>query len=80
VFFDHTAIGPTEADAVVIGPLNAEPAFMHQSMVMAAEQNKIVDRGVTAIRPVLNVMRIDKAAMVAARETAADVTRLQGAA
>ena len=80
MFFDGTAIGPAEADSVVGGPLDAEPVFMHQSVMMTAEQNKIVDRGVAAIRPVTDVVRIDETPMAAAREAASAVARLQGAA
>jgi len=45
-------------------------AFPHQSL----------DRGVAAIRPVPDVVRIDETAMAAARKAAAAVTRLQGPA
>ena len=77
MFFDKAAIRPAKTDAVVIDPLNAEPVFVNQSMVMTAEQNKIVDRGVAAIRPVPDVMRIDETVMAAARKSAAAVARLQ---
>jgi len=78
--FDDSAVWSTEPYAVVGGALNAEPVFVHQSVVMAAEQHEIVDRGVAAICPVADVMRIDETAMVAARKPAAAVARLQGSA
>jgi hypothetical protein len=80
MFFDDTAIGPAELDAAVGGPLDVEPVFVHQPVVMAAEQYKIIDRSVAAIRPVPDVMRIDETAMAAAREAASAVARLQGTA
>jgi len=80
MFFDDTAIGPAEPDAVVGAPLDAEPAFVHQPVVMTAEQYEIVDRGVAAIRPVPDVMRIDETAMAATRKPTSAVARLQGPA
>jgi hypothetical protein len=67
MFLDEATIGPAEADMAIGGPLDAESAFVYQPVVMTAEQNEIVDRGVAAIRPVLDVMRIDETAMAAAR-------------
>jgi len=75
MFFDEATIGPAEADLAIGGPLDAEPAFVHQPVVMTAEQNEILDRGVAAIRPVSDVMRIDETAMAAAREPASAVAR-----
>jgi len=80
MFLDEAAIGPAEPDVAVGGPLGAEPAFVYQPVVMTAEQNEIVDRGVATIRPVADVMRIDETAIAAAREPASAVARLQGPA
>jgi len=80
MFLDEATIGPAEADVAVGRPLDAEPAFVHQPVVMTAEQSEIVDRGVAAIRPVTDVMRIDETVMAATREPAAAVARLQGPA
>jgi hypothetical protein len=38
MFFDHTAIGPAEADLAVGGAFDAEPGFVYQPMVVTAEQ------------------------------------------
>jgi hypothetical protein len=45
-------------------------------MVMPAELQEIVDRGFAAVRPVLDVMRVDMAAMGAAWKAATAVARL----
>ena len=78
IFLDDTAIGPVEVYAVFVGAFDVETAFVHKPVVMTAEQNEIVDRGVATIRPVPNVMRIDEAVVSAAREAAATVACLQG--
>ena len=80
IFFDDSAIGPAEADAAVDVAFDAESAFVHQRVMMAAEQNEIVDRGFATFCPIPNVMRIDEALMAASRESAAAVARLQGPA
>ncbi len=80
MFLDEATIGPVETDIAIGSPLDAEPAFVYQPVMMTAQQNEVVDRGVTAIRPVTDVMRIDEAVMAAAREPAATVARLQGPA
>ena len=36
MFLDNAAIGSAEADAAVGGTFDAEPAFVYQSMVLAA--------------------------------------------
>ena len=66
MFLDEAAIGPAEADTTVGGPFDVEPVFVHQAVVMAAEQYEVIDRGVAAIRPVPDVMRIDETASVSA--------------
>ena len=48
--------------------------------MMATQQDEIVERGLAAIRPVADMMRIDEAMLRAARKTATAVAYLQGAA
>ena len=36
MFFDDSAIRPVELDVIVGDPLDAEPVFVHQPVVMAA--------------------------------------------
>jgi len=54
------AIGIAETEAAVAISMHPKSAFMHQPVVPAAQQNEVIQVGFTTIRPVLNMMRIDK--------------------
>lgn len=45
-----------------------EAALVHEVMVMAAQQHEVIQARLAALRPVLNVMAIDKLVVGAARE------------
>ncbi len=70
---DDAPVGPAEVKPVITNPLDAEPALVHQPVMAAAQQDEIVERGIAAIRPVADMMRIDEAFMVTARKAAAAV-------
>ena len=72
---DVAVVGAREANAAAGGPLDSEPALVHQAVVMTAEQQQVVDRGLAAVRPVFDVMRIDETTLRTAREAA---TRVAG--
>ena len=67
-----------EPDTPIRLYLHTEAAFMHQPMVPPAEQNQILDPGLTAIGPVPDVVGIDKLVAATARETAAPIPSFQG--
>ncbi len=52
------------------GPLDPIPILMHESVVPPAEQDEVVERGRTAVRPVLDVVCIQEPRVGAARERA----------
>ena len=56
---------------------NAETTLVHQSVVVPAEKCQIIHRSFTAIGPMPDVVRIDKACAGTARETAATIAALQ---
>ena len=58
---------------------NRETGFVHQTVMVAAQQHEIVDLGFTPIRPVLDVMRIQIPAVVTARKRTATIARQQRA-
>ena len=58
--------------------MNAKPTFMHQPVMMAAQQDQVMQGGFAPISPVMDVMGIDKAAAAATGETATPVATLQG--
>ena len=55
-------------------------AFVDEAVVAAAEQHEVCERGVAASGPVVEVVGVEEAAVLAAGELAAAVAGAQGAA
>ena len=55
--------------------MDREPALVQQRVVMRAEQREVVEARVAAFGPMVDVMRVDVARAVAARERAAAIAR-----
>lgn len=70
---DDATVGPGELKGSIFDPLHAEAAFVHQAVMMAAQQHEVVERGFAAVGPVLNMMGIDEAMSSAPRKAAAAV-------
>ena len=77
---DGHSVGVGEPERAVVEALHTEPALVHQSMVSRAEQHEVVERGLAALGPVLDVMAMqplgggaagEAAPLVAARERTA---------
>ena len=60
--------------------LAVKASLMHQVMMMSAEQYQVVHIGLTAIRPVGDVVGIDKATAGTTRKAATAIATLQGSA
>ncbi|MDQ1424339.1 MAG: hypothetical protein QOD72_1837 [Acidimicrobiaceae bacterium] len=58
----------------IVGGLEVPLTFMEQSVVVAAQQNKIVEGGGPTVGPVSDVVAVGVAATGAAREPATTVT------
>jgi hypothetical protein len=52
-------------------PVDAVAAFVDEPVVASAEQQQVADAGRAASRPVVNVMGVEEAAVLAARKSAA---------
>src|SRR5690606_11393113 len=57
--------------------LDPEPALVHRAVVRLAQQHQIGQARLPALRPMLDVMRLDEALAAAAREPTAPVPRPQ---
>ena len=64
-----------EQDFAGRGPLAAEAAFVYEAVVLAAKLHEVVQAGLAALAPVLDVMRIDEMPAGASREAAAVVSQ-----
>ena len=62
-------------DAIGRGGMDREAALVKQSVVVRAEQREIVEAGLPAVRPVLDVMRVNVARVRATRERATAIAR-----
>ena len=49
---------------------DAEVTFVQEAMVRSAQQDEIAQRGFATVRPVFNMVTVDEAAIVTAREAA----------
>ena len=56
--------------------MNPKAPFMHHPVMPAAQEDQVVHTGLTAIRPVSDVMRIDKAAADTTRKAASAIAAL----
>ena len=81
---DGHSVGVGEPERAVVEALDVEPALVHEPVVGRAEQNEIVERGLTALGPMPNVMAVqalgggtagEAAPAVAVRECAAHCRR-----
>jgi hypothetical protein len=73
-------IGATERQAAGGRAFDAVAAFVEQAMVVATKLDEIGQRGLAAVRPVLDVVRVDVLAVVAPRELTTAVAAAQRAA
>ena len=64
-----------EYDFAGLGPLAAEAPFMHEAVVLAAKMHEVVQAGLAALTPVLDVMGVDEMLSVAAGKTASVVSQ-----
>ena len=64
----------------VAGAIQLEPvaALVHQSVMMPAQQQQVIETGLAAVRPVLYVMGVDVMARGAARKKNGDALRKTG--
>ncbi len=60
--------------------LATKATLVYQPVMMPAQQHEVIERGLTPVRPVFDVVPIDKARVRAARKAAAIVTCRQRAA
>ena len=72
------SVGSPEIPAIQVVFRNREATFVHQSMMARAQQQQIVETDLTAGRPVLDMVCIDKALIRATRKYTAPVPRPQG--
>jgi hypothetical protein len=68
-----------EEDGTVRGLLHREAAFMDESVVPATREGEVLDRRRAAVRPVHDVMRVEPAAIRAAREAACRIADVEHA-
>jgi hypothetical protein len=68
----------SEADAPVGKLRDRVAALVYEAVVTATQEDEVVDPRLTATRPVPDVVGIEETPVLAARETAAAITRLQG--
>ena len=64
-------VGPHEEPRIVEVFFDAEAALVHERMVSRAKQEQVVERGLTAVGPVLDVVAVEEAPVPAAGEAAA---------
>src|SRR5690606_1317782 len=70
-----TSVGPAEEPAVPVVLLDREAALVQRRMVRRAKQDQIRKARLLAVRPMLDVVRLDEALAAAAGEPAAAVSR-----
>jgi hypothetical protein len=69
------AIRPAKEPAVAVVLADREAALVAQLVMRMAQEHQVLEAGLAAGRPVLDVMRIDEALAAAARETTAAIAR-----
>jgi len=57
-----------EADFTVTGLLTDETTLVHEVMMVPPQHDEVIETGLTALGPVLDVVTIDKSCVGAARE------------
>jgi len=70
---DNAAIGPAEIDALAAVVVDRETAFVHERVMIRAEQREIVETRLATVRPMLDVMPVDVTVIPAARKRAAAI-------
>src|SRR5690606_17492675 len=60
---------PHEEPPIPIVLLDPEPALVHQRVMRRAEQDQILEARLPAVRPMLDVVRLDETLPTASRET-----------
>jgi hypothetical protein len=73
------SVGPFEAPAIPVVSFDAKTTFMHESVMLRAQQHQVIQTCFAAGRPVLNVMGINETLVSAAREYASFVSGPKGA-
>src|SRR5690606_1820015 len=68
-------VRPAEKPAPCVVLLDCEAALVHSGVVRRAKKKQIVEAVLPAVRPVLDVMRLDETLAAAARKPAAAITR-----
>ena len=65
------AIGPEEGPSVLKVLLDSKSAFMHQRVMPRAQQHEVLEIRFTTVRPVLDMVIVQKSSIMAAWEGAA---------
>ena len=77
---DHPAAGIAEDELASSLALDRVGGLVKEAMVVTAEEDQVVELGLAAMGPVLDVVGVEPAPVVAAREATAPVAKLEGAA
>ena len=68
--WNRDAVGSHEVPAILEVLLDSEATLVHQRVVFRTERHQVFEAGLTAVRPVLDVVTVKIAVVVAAREGA----------
>lgn len=71
--WNRNPIRPQEGPVVLKARLNTKTTLMHQRVVLRAQQHQVIERGLAVSRPMLDMMAVQEAAIVAAWKPAAVV-------
>jgi hypothetical protein len=66
--WNHAPVGPLEVDRALAAAPYLEAALVQQRVMKRAKQREVLEARLSALRPMLDVMRIDVAAVVTAGE------------
>ncbi len=66
-------VRPHKEPAVLKVLVDAKAAFVHQRVVLRAQQHQVVECGLSSVRPVLDMVAMQEALVSAARECTAVV-------
>jgi len=65
---NSNAIGPQEAPSILKVFFDSKSSFMHQRVVPRAQQHEVFEIGFITVRPVFDMMIVQKPSIMAARE------------
>ena len=70
---DSDAVGAKERPVVQEIPVDPEATLVHQRVMPGAQEQQVIDSGLAAVRPVLDVMALDETTVIVSREGASVV-------